>query len=392
MLRYLTAGESHGKGLIIIIDGVPSNLKIDEENLNCVLSERQKGYGRGGRQQIETDRVEILSGIRFGKTTGAPVSIFIKNRDYENWKSRMSISSIPQDINEFIVPRPGHADLSGGIRFNQRDLRNVLERASARETAARITAGAISKLILEEFNIQIFGYVINLAGISTQIDETLTIKQIIEMINKNHKKFNAYLRFPDSKKIPLIIKKIDNAMKKGDTVGGIVKIITEGVPAGLGDYTQWDKKLDGKIAMALMSLQAVKGVEFGAGFEYAKNYGSSIHDAIYFSKGKGYFRKTNNAGGIEGGVTNGSQIIVKAVIKPISTLRKGIDSVNINTKEKSRTVYERSDVCAVPAASVIAENLVAIEIVNALMEQIGCVELNLMKKNYENYLKFIKKY
>jgi len=357
-----------------------------------VLSERQKGYGRGGRQQIETDRVEILSGIRFGKTTGAPVSIFIKNRDYENWKSRMSISSIPQDINEFIVPRPGHADLSGGIRFNQRDLRNVLERASARETAARITAGAISKLILEEFNIQIFGYVINLAGISTQIDETLTIKQIIEMINKNHKKFNVYLRFPDSKKIPLIIKKIDNAMKKGDTVGGIVKIITEGVPAGLGDYTQWDKKLDGKIAMALMSLQAVKGVEFGAGFEYAKNYGSSIHDAIYFSKGKGYFRKTNNAGGIEGGVTNGSQIIVKAVIKPISTLRKGIDSVNINTKEKSRTVYERSDVCAVPAASVIAENLVAIEIVNALMEQIGCVELNLMKKNYENYLKYIKKY
>lgn len=392
MVRYLTAGESHGKGLTVIIDGVPSNLKLDEKELNFVLSERQKGYGRGGRQQIENDKAEILSGVRFGKTIGSPISIFIKNKDYENWILRMSVSSSNQPVEEFVIPRPGHADLAGGIRFNHRDLRNVLERASARETAARIIAGAICKILLKEFNIEIFGYAVNIAGISTKTDEKLTLKKIIKKIANNTKKFKVDLRYPDSEKIPLIIKKIDNAMKKGDTLGGIVKIITEGVPPGLGDYTQWDKKLDGKIAMALMSLQSIKGVEFGAGFSYAGSFGSTMHDAIYYSKEKGYFRKTNNAGGLEGGVTNGNQIIVKAVIKPISTIRKGIDSINIKTKQKSRTIYERSDVCVVPAASIIAENLISIEIVNALMEQIGSVELSLMKENYKNYLKQIKRY
>ncbi|MCX8094262.1 MAG: chorismate synthase [Candidatus Goldbacteria bacterium] len=392
MIRYLTAGESHGKGLTVIIDGVPSNLKIDERELNFILSERQKGYGRGGRQKIENDRVEILSGIRFGKTIGSPVSVFIKNNDYENWKSRMSITPINQSVDEFLIPRPGHADLSGGIRFNHRDLRNVLERASARETAARIIAGAICKILLKEFNIEILGYVVNIAGIATDIDEGLDIKEIIKKVEDDKEKFKVDLRYPDSKKIPHIIKKINSAMKKGDTLGGIIKIIAEGVPPGLGDYTQWDRKLDGKIAMSLMSLQSIKGVEFGAGFSYANYSGSLIHDAIYYSKNKGYYRKTNNAGGIEGGVTNGNKIIIRAVVKPISTLRKGIDSVNIKTKLKSRTVYERSDVCVVPAASVIAENLVAIEITNALMEHIGCVELGLMKKNYKSYLRHIRNY
>ncbi|MCX8093856.1 MAG: chorismate synthase [Candidatus Goldbacteria bacterium] len=388
MIRYLTAGESHGKGLTVIIDGIPSNLKIDERELNLILAERQKGYGRGGRQKIESDRAEILSGVRFGKTIGSPISVFIRNNDYENWKSRMSITPINQSVDEFLIPRPGHADLSGGIRFNHRDLRNVLERASARETAARIIAGAICKILLKEFNIEILGYVVNIAGISTNIDKKLDIKDIIKKI-KNDK---VDLRYPDSKKIPLIIKKIDSAMKKGDTLGGIIKVIAEGVPPGLGDYTQWDRKLDGKIAMALMSLQSIKGVEFGAGFSYANYSGSFVHDAIYYSKNKGYYRKTNNAGGLEGGVTNGNKIIIRAVVKPISTLRKGIDSVNIKTKLKSKTVYERSDVCVVPAVSIIAENLVAIEITNALMEQIGCVELNLMKENYKNYLRHIRKY
>jgi chorismate synthase len=392
MIRYLTAGESHGKGLTVIIDGVPSNLKIDENELNLILSERQKGYGRGGRQKIEKDKVEILSGIRFGKTTGAPVSVFIKNLDYENWKMVMSVSPISAQINEFNVPRPGHVDLAGGIRFNHKDLRNVLERASARETAARIIAGAICKILLKEFNIEIFGYAVNIAGVLSKADCKLTIHQIIKKIEDNIKKFKVDLRYPDASKIPVIIKKIDNAMKKGDTLGGIIKIIIDRVPPGIGDYTQWDKKLDGKLAMALMSLQSIKGVEFGAGFSYADCYGSAIHDAIYYSKDKGYYRKTNNAGGLEGGVTNGNQIIIKAVVKPISTLRQGIDSVNIKTKIKSRTVYERSDVCVVPAAAVIAENIVAIEIVNALMEQIGGVELNLMKKNYMTYLKYIKEY
>jgi len=392
MIRYLTAGESHGKGLNVIIDGVPSNLRIEEDYLNFILSERQKGYGRGGRQQIENDRVEILSGIRFGKTTGAPVSVFIKNNDYENWKKRMSV--FPPEIteDEFIVPRPGHADFAGGIRFNQRDLRNVLERASARETAARIVTGAICKILLKEFDIETFGYVTNIAGISTAIDKKLSFEQIVKRITDNTKKFRVDLRYPDSDKIRQIIGKINNAMKNGDTVGGVIKIITKGVPPGLGDYTQWDKKLDGKIAMALMSLQSIKGVEFGAGFSYANIQGSVIHDAIYYSKGRGYFRKTNNAGGLEGGVTNGCQISVQAVVKPISTLKKGIDSINIKTRKKSRTIYERSDVCVVPAAALIAENLIAIEITNSLMEQTGGVELNLMKENYKNYLKRIKRY
>lgn len=392
MIRYLTAGESHGKGLTVIIDGVPSNLKLEEKELNFILSERQKGYGRGARQQIENDNAEILSGVRFGKTTGAPISVFIKNKDYENWISRMSVFSSNEPVDEFVVPRPGHVDLAGGIRFNHKDLRNVLERASARETATRIIAGAISKILLKEFNIEIFGYAINIAGISTKIDEKLALEQIREKIANNTKKFKVDLRYPDSEKIPYIIKKIDNAIKKGDTLGGIVKIITKGVPPGLGDYTQWDKKLDGKIAMSLMSLQSIKGVEFGAGFSYAGSYGSTMHDAIYYLKDKGYFRKTNNAGGLEGGVTNGNQIIVKAVVKPISTLRQGIDSINIKTRKKSKTIYERSDVCVVPAASIIAENLISIEIVNALMEQIGSVELRLMKENYKNYLNKIKRY
>ncbi len=392
MIRYLTSGESHGKGLTVIIDGVPANLQISENYLNEILSERQKGYGRGGRQQIESDKVEILSGIRFGKTTGAPVAIFIKNKDYENWKSKMSIYPTNQIVDEFIVPRPGHVDLPGGIRFNQKDLRNVLERASARETAARIIAGGICKILLKEFNIEILGYAINIAGISTNIDEKLSLYQISNKIKNNTKIFKIDLRYPEADKIIKIKKKIDLAMKQGDTLGGIIKIITEGVPPGIGDYTQWDKKLDGKIAMALMSLQSIKGVEFGAGFSYAGSSGSEIHDAIYYSKAKGFYRKTNNAGGLEGGVTNGNQLIIKAVVKPISTLRRGIDSVNIKTKQKSRTIYERSDVCVVPAASIIAENLVAIEIANALMEQIGSVEMSLMKENYKNYLRHIKRY
>jgi len=392
MIRYLTAGESHGKGLTVIIDGVPSNLKIDENELNDILSERQKGYGRGGRQQIEKDKVDILSGVRFGRTTGAPVSVFIENKDYVNWQSCMSIYTANQGAGEFIVPRPGHTDLAGGIRFGQKDLRNVLERASARETAARIIAGGICKILLREFKIEILGYAVNIAGVSTKADEKLSLQQIDLKIRDIAKRFKLDLRYPDQNKIIQIKRKIDNAMEKGDTLGGVIKIVTEGVPAGIGDYSQWDKKLDARIAMALMSLQSIKGVEFGAGFSYAGSSGSEIHDAIYYSKIKGFYRNTNNAGGIEGGVTNGNQIIVKAVVKPISTLKKGIDSINIKTKQKSRTVYERSDVCVAPAASIISENLVAIEIVNALMEHVGCVELGLMKENYKNYLRHIKKY
>ncbi len=389
MLRYLTAGESHGKGLIVIIDGLPSNLKISESDIDFYLAERQKGYGRGGRQQIEKDKAEILSGVRSGKTTGAPVCIFIKNKDYKNWQNIMAIEE--NKAEEFNIPRPGHADLAGGIKYNQYDLRNVLERASARETAARVAAGAICKKFLSEFNIDILGYVINIGGISTDIDKNLAIEDIKNKINIVNKKTGADLRYPDLKKAKLIIKKIEEIKKEGDTLGGIIKVITSKLPAGLGSYTQWDKKIDANIARAILSIQAFKGVELGAGFSYSEFKGSKIHDEIYYSKGN-FLRKTNNAGGIEGGMTNGEPLILKAVVKPISTVLKGLYSVNIRTKQKVKTKYERSDFCAVPSASLIAEMVVAIEITNAFLEKFGGDDLELIKQNFKNYLKYIKNY
>lgn len=389
MIRYLTAGESHGKGLSVIIDGLPSNLKISKEDIDFYLSERQKGFGRGKRQQIEKDSAEIISGIRFGRTTGAPVSVFIKNKDYENWKEIMAVEDGKAD--EFNIPRPGHADFAGGIKFNHYDLRNVLERASARETAARVVAGAICKKLISEFNIDILGYVVDIGGIFTDIDEKLTIDKIKSKIDFVTKNTGADLRFPDLKKARLIINKIEKIKKEGDTLGGIIKVITSKLPVGLGSYTQWDKKLDANIARAILSIQAFKGVEFGAGFSYSRYKGSEVHDEIYYSGGK-FFRKTNNAGGIEGGMTNGEPMILKAVVKPISTVLKGLNSVNIKTKQKVRTRYERSDFCAVPSAALIAEMVVAIEIANALLEKFGNDDLGLIKENYKNYLKYIKKY
>ncbi len=389
MLRYLTAGESHGKGLSVIIDGLPSNLKISENDINFYLAERQKGYGRGGRQQIEKDNAEILSGIRFGKTTGSPVSVFIKNKDYENWKSIMSIEEGKAE--EYNIPRPGHADLAGGIKFNQHDFRNVLERASARETAARVVVGAICKKFLSEFDIDILGYVIDIGGVFTDIDKKLTINGIKNKIDIVTKKTGVDLRYPDIKKAKLIIKKIENIKKEGDTIGGIIKVISSKLPVGLGSYIQWDRKLDANIARAILSIQAFKGVEFGAGFSYSQNKGSKVHDEIYYASGN-FFRKTNNAGGIEGGMTNGEPLILKAVVKPISTVLKGLYSVNVKTKQKVKTKYERSDFCAVPSASLIAEMVVAIEIANAILEKFGGDDLGLIKENYKNYLKYVKNY
>ncbi len=390
MIRYLTAGESHGKGLSVIIDGIPSNLEISKEYLDFYLSERQKGYGRGKRQQIEKDDAEIISGIRYGKTTGAPVCVFIKNKDYENWKDIIK-SEKGEPENEFNIPRPGHADFAGGIKYNQYDLRNILERASARETAARVVAGAICKKILSEFDIDVLGYVINIGGISTDSDKNLTIEKIKSKINQVESKINGDLRFPDFEKAKKIINLIENVKKEGDTLGGIVKVITSKLPVGLGSYVQWDKKLDANIAKAILSIQAFKGIEFGAGFSYSHYKGSQIHDEIYYSKGK-FFRKTNNAGGIEGGMTNGEPIILTAVVKPISTVLKGLYSVNIRTKQKVKTKYERSDFCAVPSAALIAEMVVAIEIANAFLEKFGNDDLGAIKENYKNYLKYIKKY
>jgi chorismate synthase len=392
MLRYLTAGESHGKGLVIILDGVPSGVKFTEADITAYLSERQKGFGRGGRQRIERDFADIISGVRFGKTTGSPVSVLIENRDYDNWKRILSIEPAQGQINEFNVPRPGHADLSGGIKYNHHDFRNVLERASARETAARVVAGALGKAILREFGIDVFGYVINIAGVLTDDDTGLDIKSIRKKIGEVNAKYKADLRFPGSSEAPVIIKKIEAATAEGDTLGGVIKVVTSPLPIGLGDYTQWDKKLDAKLAGALMSIQAIKGVEFGLGFACAGAPGSKVHDRISYSKAKGFFRLSNNAGGIEGGMSDGMPLVVKAVMKPISTVRKGMESVNAKSKKKVKTVYERSDVCAVPAASIVAEAVVAFEVASAVVERFGASNMAELKANYSNYLKFIKSY
>jgi len=392
MFRYLTAGESHGKGVYVIIDGIPANLNLSEQDINYYIEIRQKGYGRGSRQRIEKDKVDIVSGVRFGKTIGSPVTVIVKNIDYENWKDILSISSTSKDIKEFNVPRPGHADLAGGIKYHHHDLRNILERASARETVARVIAGAIASRILKEFNIELIGYVIDIGGVRTFADEILTVEKIKNKINELDNKLGVDLRYPDKQKAITIIKKIDRAMKYGDTLGGIVKVVTSRLIPGLGDFTQWDKKLDGQIARALMSVQAFKGVEFGAGFSYAEQYGSEVHDEISYNQAKGFYRITNNAGGIEGGMTNGEPVVVKAVVKPISTLKRGLMSVNVKTKKKTKTTYERSDTCAVPAASVIAESVVAIELLKALQAKFGTDEISEMKANYKNYLQYLKKY
>lgn len=391
MIRYLTAGESHGKGLVIILDGVPANLKILESDLNATLSERQQGYGRGGRQKIEKDSADIISGIRHGKTTGAPVSILIKNRDFENWKIIMDTSPVA-GVDQLSVPRPGHADLTGGIKFNHKDFRNVLERASARETAARVMAGAIAKKFLSEFGIDVLGYTSSIGGVETDADEGKDIAGVRRLIAACEKKTGAQLRYPDSAKAKAIIKKINTAASKGDTLGGVIKVLTSRLPVGLGDYTQWDRKLDANIARAVMSIQAIKGVEIGAGFEYADNSGSMMHDRIYYSGTAGYYRGSNNSGGIEGGMTNGEPLVVCAAMKPISTVRMGLDSVDVATRKKTKTIYERSDVCAVPAASLVAENVVAFELANAFLEKFGTDDLSLIKANFRNYLTYLKKY
>ena len=392
MLRFMTAGESHGKGLVIIIDGVPAGLKFSESSINLILADRQKGYGRGGRQKIEADTAEIISGVRFGKTTGAPLSVMIKNKDFENWKKIMSIDEINGEVKEFNVPRPGHADLTGGIKYGHHDFRNVLERASARETAARVVSGACAKAILKEIGIDVFGYVINIAGVLTDEDTHIGINAIKNKIAVLDKKFGAQLRFPGESEIPVIIRKIKDAIAEGETLGGVIKVITSPLPIGLGDYTQWDKKLDANISRSLMSIQAIKGVEFGLGFACAGTPGSKFHDSINYTAKRGFFRSSNNAGGMEGGMSDGEPLIVKAAMKPISTVKKGINSVNAKTKKQVKTVYERSDICAVPAAAIVAEAAVAFEVANAALTKFGGDTVAEFKLNYTNYIKYLKKY
>ena len=374
MLRYLTSGESHGKCLLTIVDGMPAGLLIDKNKIDKELSRRMLGYGRGKRMSFESDKVEILSGLRKSRTIGSPISMMIENVD-------QSIEKLPL----VLEPRPGHADLTGALKYDLKDIRSVLERASARETVARVSAGSLAKILLAEFGVRIASHVTAIGAVESKA-EGLGFGQIVAASEKSP------VRCADPIASKLMCKAIDSASAAGDTLGGVFEVLVKGVPPGLGSYVQWDKRLDANLAMAIMSIQAIKGVGLGMGFGVAKVKGSMAHDEIFFDKKKGFYRKTNNAGGIEGGMTNGEDIVIQAAMKPISTLKKPLASVNIKTKKAILATVERSDVCAVPAAGVIGEAVTAIVIANAMIEKFGGDSILEMLRNYKGYLGQVKKF
>lgn len=384
--KFTTAGESHGKALVAIVEGLPAGLEIDVEKINHELWRRQQGYGRGGRMKIETDRVEILSGVRHGKTLGSPISFIIENRDFVHWQEIMAsepIETEPKNPRIVKRPRPGHADLAGGQKFQAADLRDILERASARETAARVACGAFAIQLLEIFGIEIKSHVIKLGNVPDNPlqktwEEITTIDE------------NSRLRCADEKAESEMIKHIDEAKSNGDTLGGIFEVVAKNVAVGLGSHTSWNEKLDGRIAQAFMSIQAVKAVEIGTGVENAGRFGSQVHDEIFYEET--FKRKTNRAGGLEGGITNGEELRVRGYLKPISTLRKALHSVDIDTKEESLAAFERSDITAVPAAGVIGEAMLAIVLANSMREKFGGDSLQEMLSNFENYRKNLQNY
>lgn len=383
-IRFLTAGESHGKALLCILEGIPANLELSSEYINRELQRRQRGYGRGGRMKIESDRVEFLSGLRFGKTLGSPISMAIWNKDWENWSDKMAYEGeAPESVVAFSRPRPGHADLAGGIKYNQKDLRNILERASARETAARVAVGAVCKRFLEEFGIRIGSYVISVGNLKPEIKEE-------DLLKRHELAETSQVRFPDPSKDEEFIKLIDEAKERGESLGGVFEVFAVGVPPGLGSHIQWDKRIDGRIAQAMMSIQAIKGVEIGLGFESARRFGSEVHDEIGWSEEKGYFRYSNNLGGTEGGITNGMPIVVRCAMKPIPTLTKPLRSVDISTRESVKAGKERSDVVAVPAASVVGEAMLAIVLADALLEKLGGDFMEEVRERFKRYMEHVK--
>jgi len=391
MIRYLTAGESHGKSLTAIVDGFPSNFKIDKKYIDFHLKRRQAGYGRGGRMKIESDEVDILSGIHFGKTLGSPISLLIKNLDWENWTDKMSVEKSKVKIDKITIPRPGHADLVGTSKYNFDDIRNSIERSSARETAIRVAACSIARKFLEEFGILVGSYVESIGGVYSSSEITNNLFK-----NKLKKNFNAWVLSEKADKSQVrvltkndeekIIKKIKSAKKKGDTLGGTFIVVASGLPVGLGSFMQHDKKLDAEIAQSVMSIQAVKGVEIGYGFNSADTFGSNVHDEIII-KNKKLTRKTNKAGGIEGGISTGLPIIIRGAMKPISTLMTPIKSVDLKTLKSVDARRERSDFVAVPACSVIAESVLAWSLAKFFLLKFGGDSIEETKSNYINYTK-----
>ena len=387
-MRYLSAGESHGPSLLGIIEGLPAGLIIKEDYLNQQLARRQGGYGRGGRMSIEKDRLKILSGVRFGKTTGSPLSLMIENRDWLNWQKVMSTDPLDETGERKVTsPRPGHADLAGGIKYLQRDLRNVLERASARETAVRVAVGSITSLLLAHFNIISAGFVVAVGDVQASSRGLELNAGVIK-----EKTVDSLFYCLDKKAEQLMRERVDQARERGDTLGGVFEVIVEGLPPGIGSHVHWDRRLDGRLAGALMSIPGIKGVEIGLGFEAAGKPGSLVHDPIVLDENKKICRTSNNAGGLEGGITNGEVIVLRAAMKPIPTLTKALSSIDLATGKIRDAVVERSDVCAVPAASVVGEAVVNWEIGKTFMEKFSGDSMTEVEMAWQSYMNLVKDY
>jgi chorismate synthase len=383
MLRFVTAGESHGQALVAWLSGLPAGLPVDFDFVNRELHRRQMGYGRGGRQKIEKDRAEAVAGIRHGRTIGSPIALRIENRDWANWEKALPVedaAGADQASRPLVQPRPGHADLAGALKFNFHDARYVLERASARETAARTAAGALAKLLLREFGIAVLSHVIAVGKVRL---ERQAAWEEIEAVCAN---LESPLRCVDAAIEARMKQEVDHALRAGDSVGGIFEVVARRVPPGLGSYAQWDEKLDGRLARAVMSVQAVKAVEIGTGVANAVSYGSEVQDEIrYDVSRKRFVRPSNRAGGLEGGITNGEDVVVRGYLKPISTLRRPLETADLRTKETVRAAYERSDVCVVPAAGVAGEAMVALVLAEALLEKFGGDSLAETRRNFEGF-------
>ena len=396
MLRFYTAGESHGKGLIGFLEGIPAGLEIDRKLIDRQLYRRQLGYGRGGRMAIESDRVEILSGVRHGRTLGSPVSFLIANKDWENWQIPMSCDPVPgdADLRNVTRPRPGHADLPAALKYQTRDMRDILERASARETAARVAGGAFARILTEYFGIRIASHVLAIGSERVSAAyESLPFDDITAAENETDDGKGVYLRCADREAAARMAGLIDEAGRNGDTLGGVVEITAAGVPPGLGSHVQWDRRLDGRLAMAMMSIPSVKAVEIGDGVAGAQKPGSMVHDAISYDAAARRFRhETNRAGGMEGGVSNGEEVRVRIYLKPIPTLRKPLASVDVLSKQAFNAAVERGDVCAVPAAGVVGEAMLALELCGAFLEKFGGDSIDETAENYSRFIERVRNY
>lgn len=407
MLRFFTAGESHGEALVANLSGIPAGLKVDQAFIDRELWRRQQGFGRGGRMKIETDKAHIVSGVRHGKTIGSPIAILLENKDWKNWQESLPVETGDQEKHKRVAsPRPGHADLAGALKYNFSEARYVLERASARESAARVSVGAIAKLFLRELGIEVLSHVIAVGKATLGNAEVAWDK-----LQQLHARNEVLLNCADPEVEQRMKAEVDQALRTGDSLGGVFEVVAHGVPPGLGTYAQWDERLDGMLAMAVMSLQAVKAVEIGSGVESALSFGSTVHDEIGYKKddahpeqsgaerrGKtgapftGFTRASNHAGGIEGGISNGQDILIRGYLKPISTLRRPLGSVDFSTREPVRAAYERSDVCVVPAAGVAAEAMVALTLARCALEKFGGDSMDETRRNFAGYKQQLREF